>query len=143
MPQYKFGETSTARLLTLTPPLQRLCTQMLGYMDITILCGHRDPKSQEEAFKSGASKLQWPDSKHNSEPSMAVDIAPYDPSAPGGVDWNDHARFGYMAGMMRVLAKRASYRIRWGGDWDGDGEVKDHTFRDLPHFEFLGFEGEH
>ena len=26
-------------------------------------------------------------------------------------------------------------KIRWGGDWDNDTEVKDTGFKDLPHFE--------
>lgn len=28
---------------------------------------------------------------------------------------------------------------RWGGDWDGDGEAKDHDFVDAMHFEWTGF----
>jgi peptidoglycan LD-endopeptidase CwlK len=27
--------------------------------------------------------------------------------------------------------------IRWGGDWDGDGDLSDHKFNDLPHFELI------
>jgi len=26
-------------------------------------------------------------------------------------------------------------RLRWGGDWDGDTELDDNKFDDLPHFE--------
>lgn len=28
-------------------------------------------------------------------------------------------------------------RIRWGGDWDRDHDVKDQTFNDLVHFEVV------
>lgn len=36
--------------------------------------GHRDEESQEEAFKAGATRLHFPDSKHNFLPSRAVDV---------------------------------------------------------------------
>ena len=28
-------------------------------------------------------------------------------------------------------------RLRWGGDWDGDNELRDQTFNDLVHFEVI------
>jgi hypothetical protein len=46
-------------------------------IDFKILCGHREEKEQNEAFNKGNSKLKWPQSKHNSLPSLAVDIAPF------------------------------------------------------------------
>lgn len=36
--------------------------------------GYRDQKSQDEAFKQGLSKLKFPNSPHNKEPSLAIDI---------------------------------------------------------------------
>jgi peptidoglycan L-alanyl-D-glutamate endopeptidase CwlK len=27
--------------------------------------------------------------------------------------------------------------MRWGGDWDGDGDTKDERFFDGPHFELV------
>ena len=41
----------------------------------------------------------------------------------------------YIAGKMK-------HRIRWGGDWDGDTDVKDQKFMDLPHFELIGVKDE-
>jgi hypothetical protein len=29
-------------------------------------------------------------------------------------------------------------KLRWGGDWDMDTEVKDNKFDDLVHFELVG-----
>jgi peptidoglycan L-alanyl-D-glutamate endopeptidase CwlK len=64
-------------------------------------------------------------------PSLAVDVAP----AP--VDWADKARFIYFAGIVKEFARRKGLKIRWGGDWQGDGKLKDNKFSDLVHFELL------
>ncbi len=36
----------------------------------------------------------------------------------------------------RLIAK-GNYPERWGGDWDRDGQLKDHRFIDYPHFELV------
>ena len=78
---------------------------------------------------AGKSQLEYPKSRHNLVPSMAVDVCPYP------IDWNDRERFSYFAGYVRGVAAGMGIDIRWGGDWDSDGEVKDNSFDDLPHFE--------
>ena len=55
---------------------------------------------------------------------------PYHP-----IDWNDRERFTYMGGMIRGIALKLGYPIRWGGDWDSDGDLKDNSFDDLVHIE--------
>ena len=42
-----------------------------------------------------------------------------------------------MGGMIKGIAKEKGIKIRWGGDWDSDGEVLDQTFMDLVHIEVL------
>ena len=59
----------------------------------------------------------------------AVDVAPYP------VDWEDRERFHYMGGMLRGIGHQMGLKIRWGGDWDSDGEIKDNSFDDLVHVE--------
>ena len=68
----------------------------------------------------------------------AVDIAPYP------VDWENLARFDYLAGAMFSYASMMGIKLRWGGDWDGNkefgikGKTKGtETFKDLVHFEIL------
>ena len=36
---------------------------------------------------------------------------------------------------VRGVAYKMGVEIRWGGDWDGDFDLKDQTFMDLVHFE--------
>jgi len=37
--------------------------------------------------------------------------------------------------MVRGIGKQLNVNIRWGGDWDSDGEVADNSFDDLVHVE--------
>jgi len=44
---------------------------------------------------------------------------------------------GYVMTVANIFYKQGttSYPLRWGGDWNGDTELKDHDFLDYPHFE--------
>jgi hypothetical protein len=44
-------------------------------------------------------------------------------------------RFYLLAGIIVSTAQFAGVSLRWGGDWDGDFEIRDQTFDDLAHFE--------
>lgn len=126
---YKFGKTSKKNLDTLCLPLQHILNMAIRTYDFSILEGHRDKEKQDRYFKEGKSKLKFPDSKHNSLPSHAVDIAPYP------IDWNDRERFVYLAGIIKGIGHALGYNIRWGGDFNMNNDLKDQSFNDLPHFE--------
>lgn len=128
---YKFGRTSLRRLATIDPELQKVLHRAMGYqiMDFTIVCGHRTEADQNEAYATGASKKQWPNSKHNSFPSIAVDIAPWP------IDWKDALAFARLYGIVEAAAREEGVILRWGGDWDSDGESNDQSFMDIGHFE--------
>lgn len=132
----KFGETSAKRLSSCHPDLQELFMEVVQEFDCTILCGHRTEAEQDKAVHDGHSKVEFPNSKHNGEPSMAVDVAPWNPSAPQ-VRWNDTAGFYYFAGYVKRTAENLGVKIRWGGDWDRDNDTQDQSFMDLPHFELI------
>lgn len=51
------------------------------------------------------------------------------------VRWKDEVAFGYLAGIVAVVAADLGIKIRWGGDWDGDGDTLEHALRDLDHWE--------
>lgn len=77
----KFSSTSQEKLLTCHPDLQKVFKEVIKTFDCTILVGHRDQQAQDKAFAEGKSKKSWPDSKHNTTPSRAVDVAPFP------IDW--------------------------------------------------------
>lgn len=127
-----FSTQSGLKLATCDPRLQQVCDKVIKHYDFTVLEGHRSEERQDELFRQGKSKLQAGQSKHNSNPSRAVDIAPYP------IDWSDSNRFFLLAGRMYQAAAELGVTIRWGGDWDSDSDHKDQTFNDLPHFEIVG-----
>jgi len=127
----KFGKRSLDNLNTCHPDLQRLFNEVIKYYDCSVLCGHRTKEEQDAAYHDGRSKVQWPNGKHNSMPSKAVDVAPYP------VDWSDTRRFYMFVGIVRGIAAMMGIKIRVGADWDGDMEVKDQNFHDLPHVELM------
>jgi len=127
----EFGKKSLERIKGLHPDLQAILNQAINITDFTVLEGYRPKEVQDEYYRNGLSKLKWPESKHNKNPALAVDIAPYP------VDWRDKARFHFLAGVIKAIAHKHGRKIRWGGDWDSDGDCKDQTFDDLPHFELM------
>lgn len=127
----KFSEISDARLNTCHPDLIQLFNLVVTDFDCSVLCGHRGQEGQERYFAADISKVNWPDGKHNSKPSMAVDVAPWP------INWNDMERFYFLAGYVKARAEALGIKIRWGGDWDGDTMVNNQTFNDLVHYEMI------
>jgi peptidoglycan L-alanyl-D-glutamate endopeptidase CwlK len=131
-----FSATSLSRLATCHPELQVLFHEVVRSFDCVVLEGFRDEAAQEAAFKAGNTKLHWPLGNHNQKPSLAVDVAPYP------LDWKDTKRFIHFGGYVLGIASRLhaegkmTYRIRWGGSWDGLG-ILNHgkMLNDYVHFE--------
>lgn len=130
MPQ--FSKASAEKLATCHPDLQLIFNEVIKHFDCTIIEGHRGQAAQDEAFRTGKSKLQWPNGEHNKTPSSAVDVAP---CLNGKIDWNDAGYFKFFAGFVKGIACQKGIKLRWGGDWDSDNDLKDQNFNDLPHFE--------
>lgn len=136
---FAFGRASRAQLATMDARLQRVLRRALSYgvLDFSVLEGHRGKSRQEHYFRTGRSKVRWPDGKHNPYPSKAVDLAPW---VGGGIPWaeDDERELRYwqlLAGLVLAAAAEEGVELRWGGDWDGDGDLLDQDFNDLGHFE--------
>ncbi len=149
----KFGKTSTSRLDSCHKDLQTVMNEVIKYFDCSIISGHRPPEDQFELFKKGrkeqdgkwviASKgkvVTYKDgyerkSKHNENPSHAVDVVPYP------VDWKDERRMDYFAGFVMAIAKIfknkgiIDHDVVWGADWNDNTILNDHKFIDRPHFQ--------
>jgi len=126
-----FSEASLGHLASCDIRLHRLFERIVLTFDCTVLEGHRGKARQQEMLRTGKSQADWPHSKHNSEPSLACDVAPYP------IDWNDRERFCLFAGFVLGVASEIGIPLRWGGDWDQDWEVRDNLFDDLVHFELV------
>tara|TARA_Y100001973_G_C5134274_1_gene299459 strand:- start:513 stop:896 length:384 start_codon:yes stop_codon:yes gene_type:complete len=123
-----FSSKSLARLNSTDERLVRVFTEVVKHFDCTILEGKRTVDRQKMLVQQGKSKTM--NSKHLK--GKAVDVAPYP------IDWNDRERFTYFAGYVMGIAAKMGVKLRWGGDWDRDTQVKDNNFDDLPHFEIHG-----
>ncbi len=138
----RFGKSSEARLSTCHADLQKIFNKVIQYTDCSIFSGHRGEDEQNLAYEKGFSQLPFPQSKHNSYPSHAVDAGPYFIELKN-TDWSDKVAFGVFAGQVKQIALElfekgeTAHLLRWGGDWDGDGRSLDESFSDLPHFELI------
>lgn len=117
--------------------LQVLFYEVIKHFDCTIIEGHRNKEEQEKAFVAGFSKAHWPDGKHNSQPSMAVDVAPYP------TDWNNKKRFYFFAGFVKAIAQKLkdegkiTHGIKFGADIESDKDLDDEGLCALVHFELI------
>ena len=117
----RFSKRSLNKLSTCHEDIQKVLKEAIKYFDFSVLCGHRDKQTQDEAYYQGFSKLKFPYSKHNKKPSLAVDVAPYP------IDWQDTLRFSFIAGVILTISNQMGVKLEWGGHWK--------RFKDYPHFQ--------
>ena len=130
-----FSKVSRERLESCDPELQILFNYVIRYFDCTVVCGERAETEQNKAFADGFSTVQYPNSKHNSSPSEAVDVVPYP------IEWNNTDRMRYFIvfakGVAQMLKEYGTMdkEIVTGVDWDNDTFLKDQRWNDFPHFQ--------
>lgn len=117
----KFSKRSLDNLATCEVRLQKLFEEVIKDIDCMVICGHRGEKEQNEAFAKGSSKLKWPNSMHNTTPSLAVDVVPYP------LEWNNIDSFTRLMRTVKLKAKILNIPIECGGDWK--------KLRDFPHYQ--------
>jgi len=126
----EFGKSSTEKLETCCQSIQWVLNEVVRRHDCSVICGARTQNEQQKLFDDGKSKTL--NSKHLKQGdgfSHAVDVAPYP------IDWDDAKRFYWFAGIVIATAESMDIKLRWGGDWDSDGDLNDQSFNDLVHFE--------
>lgn len=148
MGRYRFGSRSLSNVRTCHPVLQEVLHEAIlrTPMDFTVLEGHRGEDEQNRMVERGVSQLRYPRSKHNrtdadGEPrSWAADIAPWWHETPH-IRWDRTDEFRWLAGFVMGVGARIAepkgFRLRWGGNWDSDGDHGDSSFVDLPHIELV------
>lgn len=132
---------------TLMGSLRLLMDDALRISDVPfqIVQGARTIEEQQRYFNDGKSKINPRDyptreklyaaAKHVTGPGMplsrAVDII----IDVKGKEY-DKAHMCYVAGVVMAIAALRGIPVRWGGNWDGDGELlSDQKLIDMPHFE--------
>jgi hypothetical protein len=142
-------------LATCHEHLQVLFKTVDSIIPITVIEGYRSDERQAELFADGKSKIRS-GGKHNSLPSMAVDVIFKNNNNyiwKLGKDLNDAAnrkdseegkkilenikRWYYFIGIVKGTALALDMHIRSGADWDEDNTFDDQKFDDLVHFELV------
>lgn len=88
------------------PDLLRLAAAIDKRIDIEVICGHRNKADQNKAVAEGKSKLPWPKSKHNSDPSKAFD------ACPNPIQWTNTAPYKKMREIAKEEAAKLGIKIR-------------------------------
>lgn len=142
MNKYVLGKASTANLVGVHPELVAIVKRALelSTVDFKVDCGVRTPERQAELYAQGRTKpgqiVTWTlTSKHFINKSTryghAVDLVPLP------VDWTNLPAFDAVAKAMFQAAKERNIELRWGADWDQDGNPRERGETDSPHFEIV------
>ncbi|SFJ55297.1 peptidoglycan L-alanyl-D-glutamate endopeptidase CwlK [Phyllobacterium sp. CL33Tsu] len=124
-----FGSKSKAALAKCHPLLQDIANEAIKEIDFMVLDATRGRVEQERAFAGGKSKARFGQSAHNYVPAIAFDLFP----AP--YDWNNTAAFIALSKVIMRIAKEEKIPLRWGGDWNRDGDKTTSDAWDKPHYE--------
>lgn len=127
---YALGKRSLDRLQGVHPDLVKVVKRAIEItpFDFTVIEGVRSKEKQAENVKKGVSQTM--NSRHLT--GHAVDVAPL---IDGAIPWNDKTKFNTLSNVMFQAARELNIPIRWGGDWNENGDWKDEKFYDGPHFE--------
>lgn len=136
---FHLGNRSQRRLEGVHSDLQAVVELAitLTTVDFTVLEGVRSHGRQLRLYAVGATSTM--NSRHLVKKKEdggngfghAVDLGAW---VDGGVRW-DWPLYYKIADAMIEAADELDISIRWGGDWDSDGEYDDEKWRDGPHFE--------
>lgn len=148
---FLFGHTSVTRLYTCHDDWIKILEMAIRVtaVDFGIAEGHRPTQKQQDMYAIGRTKPGKRvtnidgvniKGKHNYVPSLAVDIYAF---VNGSASW-DVSHLSYLAGVIITCAEilyikgEITHKVRWGGNWDRDGEIlSDQSFDDSPHFELV------
>lgn len=136
MSENNLSNSSRKKLATCESDIVKLVEALAVNEKVIVIEGARTLERQAQLIKEGKSKLKDPSNgKHVVTPekplSGAIDLA------PSPLDWENTKAFYAFAERVLKKAHALDIKLRWGGDWDGDGDFTDQKFHDLVHFELV------
>lgn len=139
MPQ--FGQKSASRLATCERDIQKIFMEVVKHFDCSIIEGHRTAERQNEHWQKGRENdvivnkgkvVTYKDgynekSKHQSHPSVAVDVVPY-PSM-----WKDKNKLIELRGVVKYCQEKLLSEGKIEKTLDNGGDLWKGW--DLPHYQ--------
>lgn len=138
---YSLGDNSRKKLIGVDPQMVKVVLRAIAIstQDFAVTCGVRTIEEQAALYAQGRTKpgkiVTWTmKSRHlpaKDGLGKAVDLVPWP------IDWSRTSKFDAIAKAMFAAANELGIQIRWGADWDGDGNYRERGETDSPHFELL------
>lgn len=126
---YSLSSASEKTLNGVHPDLVKVVRRAIEITEIDFKVGEglRTKERQRQLVNEGKSKTM--NSRHLT--GHAVDLWAI---VNGKVSW-EQKHYIVIAEAVMQAANELGIPVRWGGDWDGDGNWKEERFFDGPHFE--------
>ena len=135
----RLNAASRQKLFGVHPSLVAVVTlaSEMSTQPFVVTCGVRTPAEQAALYAQGRTKpgqiVTWTlNSRHFKAADgygHAVDLAPLP------IDWDTPAKFDAISKAMFAAAADLGVELRWGADWDRDGQPRERGETDSPHFE--------
>ena len=132
---FKLSDRSLQRMKDVNPKLINLALLAIKRTPVDFgiawMGGLRTSEEQNQLFKDGYSKCDGylKMSKHQS--GDAIDLNVF----VGNKMIDNKEMLCVVAGVMFSCASELNIKLRWGLDWDSDGDIRDNVFNDMYHFE--------
>ena len=104
------------RLKNVSDLLIELIVEIGKDYDVIVVCGHRGKEEQNAAYNRGLSEVKWPNSHHNSLPSLAIDVAPIDIKT-NKIIW-DNKQCWELRKLIEKKAKELNIELKAAITWD-------------------------
>lgn len=129
-------------------------TRAYPHLTVWIIQTKRPEEKHNDYLRRGLTKVPYSDTGHNPDAHgdgyvWAVDMAVFDTRLPldqavqwGGdlkrnpqMAWRQRLRFAVLHGLMLSQADYRGAKIRWGGDFNRDGDFTNDSWLDMAHWE--------
>jgi len=132
---FKLSERSLERAKDVNPKLINLILLAIRRTPIDFgvawMGGKRTAEEQNQLYKEGYSQCDGYSklSKHQSGDAIDLNIF------VGSKLVENKEMLCVVAGVMFSCANELGINLRWGLDWNGNGDIRDNKFNDMYHFE--------
>jgi peptidoglycan L-alanyl-D-glutamate endopeptidase CwlK len=134
---FKLSDRSLERMSGLNPKLINIVLLAIKRTPIDFgvawMGGMRTPQQQKELFDQGFSKCDGYKKLSKHQSGNAVDLNVF----VGSKMVENKEMLCVIAGVMFSCASELNTELRWGLDWNKNGDIRDNTFNDQYHFELV------